>query len=88
MSFLFIQDKILTDESLSFFKKLLFDGNILNKIKKKKIRKNDNEIILNYVLILHHISKRTNNNFILEILNDYLIVLLEIIDKFSLPGSH
>lgn len=57
-------------------KKIINDENIRQKLIDKKITKNDYKIIIDIIRILLHLTIRSNQNVTMEILQDYLMIIM------------
>lgn len=67
-------------------KKLINDENIRSKIIEKKFNKNDYKIILDLATILLHLSVRSNQNAMIEILPEYLTLIMHIFNGLGKLG--
>lgn len=67
-------------------KKLINDENVRSKIIEKKFNKNDYKIILDLVTILLHLSVRSNQNSMIEILPEYLTLIMHIFNCLGKLG--
>jgi hypothetical protein len=67
-------------------KKLINDENLRGKIIEKKLNKNDYKIILDLTTLLLHLTVRSNHNATIEILPDYLNLIMHIFNCLGKIG--